>query len=164
MRGIRDRAGKVERLLAFLGDDGRGNGDIVFSGADAGQNTGPWQDLLLDLERRVFAQVLDQLVVETGRLAVLDEFEGTEIVLGGHDQPALLDLIHARGPRRASPCRNDEASGKQSEQQTSRERVVGDNRRLVHDEASFADELQIRTAGRKSRMLVVALSIETETM
>jgi len=48
------------------------------------------KNLLLDLERRVFAQVLDQLVVEAGRLAVLDEFERAKIVLGGHDQPRFL--------------------------------------------------------------------------
>ena len=71
--------------------------DVVFAGADAGENAGPGQDLLLDLERRGFAQIFDQLVVEAGRLAVLDEFEGAEIVLGRNDQAALLDFVHACG-------------------------------------------------------------------
>ena len=53
VRRVGDRAGEVERLLALLGDDRGGDRDIVFAGADAGEDAGPGQDLLLDLERRV---------------------------------------------------------------------------------------------------------------
>jgi hypothetical protein len=97
---VRDRAGEFERLLSFLGDDCSRNRGVVFAGRDASQNAGPRQDLLLDLERRVFLQVFDQLVIEAGRLAILDELEGAEVVLGRNDQPALLDFVEACGLRR----------------------------------------------------------------
>ncbi len=97
VRRIRNRAGEIKRLLAFLGDDRGGDGHIIFAGRDAGQDAGPGQDFLLELEWREFAQIFDQLIVKTCGLAVLDEFEGTEIVLGRNDEAALLDFIHARG-------------------------------------------------------------------
>src|SRR6266850_912548 len=59
VRGVRDRAGKIERLLALLGDDRRGNRDVIFAGADTSQNTGPGQNFLFDLKRSRCAQIFD---------------------------------------------------------------------------------------------------------
>ncbi len=116
MRGIGDRAGEIERLLALLGDDRRGNGDVVLAGAYAGQNSGPWQDLLLDLEWRVLLKILDQFIVKAGRLSVLDELEGTKVILGRNDQAAFLDLIHAPGLDFSHQHRNGELGSDEAEQ------------------------------------------------
>jgi hypothetical protein len=100
MSGVGNRACEVERLAALLGDDGRRDGDVILAGADTGQDAGPGQDFLANLERRIFAQIVDHLVVETGWLAVLHEFEWTEIILGCDDEvTALLDFIETRGLR-----------------------------------------------------------------
>ncbi len=119
MRGVGDRAGEIERLLAFLGDDRGRDGDIIFAGRDAGEDTGPGQDLLLDLERRVFAQIADQLVVEARWLAVLDELERTEIVLGRDDQSALLDFVETGGLAGAREQGRRGERGQQAERQPS---------------------------------------------
>ena len=66
-------------------------------------------------------RLLDQLVVEAGRLAVLDEFEGTEIVLGRDDQTALLDLVHAGGARLRMPSHGTRPSAASAPSSTRRE-------------------------------------------
>ena len=119
MRGVRDRAGEIKRLLALLGDDRRGNGNIVLAGTDAGQNASPGQDFLFDLERREFAQIFDQFVIETGRLSVLDEFERTKIFFRRNDETALLDFIEAGGLCMADQHRDGEQRGQKAGHQTS---------------------------------------------
>jgi hypothetical protein len=47
-----------------------------------------------DLERRIFLQRIDHLIIEAGGLAILDELERTVIVFGCNDNvAALLDLL-----------------------------------------------------------------------
>ncbi|OIQ66107.1 hypothetical protein GALL_523280 [mine drainage metagenome] len=120
MRRVGDRAGELKRLLSLLCNHHGGNGDIVLAGADAGEDASPGQDFLFDLERRIFAQIFDQLVVEARRLAVLDELEGTEIVFGRHDEATLLDLLEARGFRVAGHHRHREQRGHRAEHQAAR--------------------------------------------
>ena len=67
-----------------------GDRDVIFARAHAGEQACPGQDLLLDLEGSILAQLVDEFVVEAGRLAVLDELEGAEIVLS---MPELSEPI-----------------------------------------------------------------------
>jgi hypothetical protein len=63
-------------LLPLLCDDCGSDGYIVFAGADPGQQPSPRDDLLPDLERHEFAEVLYEFVVVLDRIAVLDVFKG----------------------------------------------------------------------------------------
>ena len=58
-----------------------------------------------DFEGHVLSEQREHLIVEAGRLAVLDEFERPEIVFGRDDHVAAgLDLVE-RGGLRAGPLR-----------------------------------------------------------
>ena len=137
MRSVGDRAREIERLPAFPGDDRGRDRNVVFAGADAGEDAGPGQDLLLDLERSVFTQILDQFVIEAGRLAILHELEGTEIVLSRNDQTTLLDLIEAAGRRAAGKYRHCHQHGAKAERQASGNRIGAGEQTGRHDRSPF---------------------------
>jgi hypothetical protein len=109
-------AGRIKRFM----NPASGDTFQVDTAMEAFYNGG-WfgQDFLFDLERRIFAQIFDQLVIESGRLAILDEFEWTEIILRRHDQAALLDLVETGGLRIPDQHRHRELRRQQAEHQAS---------------------------------------------
>jgi hypothetical protein len=102
VRGAGDRGDEVEDLQPLLADDRAGDGGVVLAGRNRGQQPGPGQDFLPDLELGVLLQLRDHVVVEAFRLAGFDELEGRVIVFGGDGHVAAsLDLLERARERRS---------------------------------------------------------------
>jgi len=93
MGGVGDRHSKIKRQGPFLSDQYGGQCNIIFACGDTGEEAGPGDDLLIDLEWRRLSQHRQKFVVETGRLAILDEFERGDVA---NNEAELYDLIVRR--------------------------------------------------------------------
>ncbi len=94
MRVRRDRHSEIESLQTFLIYEGPCNCRVILSTADACQQSRPRQNFLSQVELRFSFHQLEQLIVQPGGLAVLNEFEGTVVILRrDHDRLTILDFL-----------------------------------------------------------------------
>src|SRR5262249_59886685 len=88
------RHGEVELWGALISDGCCRERHVDLPVRDTGKEPLPGQDLLAELEPGPVLEQLVEVVIEPGRLAVLDELEGRVVVFrGDHHVAALLDLL-----------------------------------------------------------------------